>query len=172
MLSFSLDNPLSLALSKTAWFGARAPRIPGTHLCVFAIIFLRHKNIILFIHLTVNRAWEVIAASGFMKNWTRFSTECRFGDDILGVERNRKQRNPVNSITSSIVSGTLLCTGSTGPFIAIGSLKDFFSSCKEEKFPRQDIRYYLKYVCKEEGRNTGVTRIFCRHVMIENRYLK
>ena len=84
----------------------------------------------------------------------------------LGVERNRKQRNPVNSITSWIVSGTLLCTGSTGPFIAIGSLKDFFSSCKEEKFPRQDIRYYLKYVCKEEGRNTGVTRIFCRHVMI------
>ena len=91
---------------------------------------------------------------------------------LIGVERNRKQRNPVNSITSWIVSGTLLCTGSTGPFIAIGSLKDFFSSCKEEKFPRQDIRYYLKYMCKEEGRNTGVTRIFCQHVMIENRYLK
>ena len=103
----------------------------------------------------------------FLWGWKSDYSECKSVYSLyLGVERNRKQRNPVNSITSWIVSGTLLCTGSTGPFIATSSLKDFFSSCKEEKFPRQDIRYYLKYVCKEEGRNTGVTRIFCRHVMI------
>ena len=35
----------------------------------------------------------------------------------LGVEQNRKQRNPVNSISSWIASGTLLCIHSYGPFI-------------------------------------------------------
>jgi len=40
------------------------------------------------------------------------------------------------------------------------------------KIPCQDILYYLKYECKDEGRDTGVTRIFCQHVIIENRNLK
>ena len=62
--------------------------------------------------------------------------------------------------------------GSTGPFIAINSLNEFFSSCQEEKFPFQNIRYFLKYVCKDEVRNTGVTRILRQHVIIENRNLK
>ena len=47
-------------------------------------VFLQFLSIIFssFIHLTVNRAGEVIAASGFIKNWTRCSTVCWFRDDI------------------------------------------------------------------------------------------
>ena len=96
----------------------------------------------------------------------------KFAQPLLGVERNRKQRNPVNSIIPSIVSGTLLCTHSSGPFIAVTFSPVFSSSCMRKKISCENILHYLKYMCKEQGWNTGLTRIFCQHVIIENRKLK
>ena len=52
---------------------------------------------------------------------------------FIGVERNRKQRNPVKSITSWIASGTHLCIHSSGPFIAFTFSPVFSSSFIRKK---------------------------------------
>ena len=91
---------------------------------------------------------------------------------ILGVEQNMKHRDPVNSITSWNVSATLLCIQFNSPFFAINSLNESLSPCIRKKNSLSGYPVYLKYKCKDEGRNAGVTRIFCQHVVIENRNLK
>ena len=54
---------------------------------------------------------RLVRYEGFMKAQRRD----RFD---LGGERNRKQRIPVNSITSKLVLKSIYASGSTGPFFA------------------------------------------------------
>ena len=51
----------------------------------------------------------------------------------VGVERNMKHRDPVNSITSWNVSATLLCIRFNWSFFAINSLNESLSSCIRKK---------------------------------------
>ena len=65
---------------------------------------------------------------------------CKFFDKYhvciyipLGVERNMKQRDPVNSRTSWNVFATLLCIRFNWSFFAINSLNESLSSCIRKK---------------------------------------
>ena len=52
---------------------------------------------------------------------------------VIGVERNMKQRDPVNSRTSWNVFATLLCIRFNWSFFAINSLNESLSSCIRKK---------------------------------------
>ena len=84
----------------------------------------------------------------------------------IGGERNRKQRIPVNSITSKLVLKSIYASGSTGPFFADHYLNIWIDSTqvsprKTDFLSRYLVLSEIRYARK---RNWSKTRngIFCQ----------
>ena len=100
-----------------------------------------------------------------------FRMHCR-----LGGERNRKQRIPVNSITSKLVLKSIYASGSTGPFFADHYLNIWIdstqvSSRKTDFLSRYLVLSEIRYARKRNWSKTG-TGIFCQKFLIFLKSLK
>ena len=94
----------------------------------------------------------------------------------LGVEQNRKQRFPVNSITSKLVLKSIYASGSTGPFFADHYLNIWIDSTqvsprKTDFLSRYLVLSEIRYARKRNWSKTG-TGIFCQKFLIFLKSLK
>ena len=98
--------------------------------------------------------------------WVLFSISLHLWWYFVGGERNRKQRIPVNSITSKLVLKSIYASGSTGPFFADHYLNIWIDSTqvsprKTDFLSRYLVLSEIRYARK---RNWSKTRngIFCQ----------
>ena len=84
----------------------------------------------------------------------------------LGGERNRKQRIPVNSITSKLVLKSIYASGSTGPFFADHYLNRLNSSFAKKNWLPVKITCYSciiwNMICKKKKLLENRNGIFCQ----------
>ena len=85
---------------------------------------------------------------------------------IIGGERNRKQRIPVNSITSKLVLKSIYASGSTGPFFADHYLNRLNSSFAKKNWLPVKITCYSciiwNMICKKKKLLENRNGIFCQ----------
>ena len=90
----------------------------------------------------------------------RVNRWCTSPSLTLGGERNRKQRIPVNSITSKLVLKSIYASGSTGPFFADHYLNIWIDSTqvsprKTDFLSRYLVLSEIRYARKRNWSKTG-----------------